>query len=432
MRTEKTEVLIVGAGPVGLFTALQLAAHGIECVIIDREQRTAAHSYACVLHQSTLALLEKFDLIDEALENGCRIDTVSFYENIHCRAEVRLSEIRAAFPFTLVVPQHWIEDTLEHALAKAGVHVRWQHRFDSAAQTPETVEATIEKLGGSGFGYGVPHWESLVEKRFAIEARYLIGADGPNSMARRVANIDFQLFGPTEFFIIYEFETDEQTNEARVVMRPNSTDVLWPLPGERARWTFQLAPAANWGEFPEKERERVFVNEGKVEEKVCYYARQIAHDRAPWFTSGIKEVVWRSPVQFEPRIVKQLGYERCWLVGDAAHQTLPFAMQSMNAGLQESKQLTDALQKILREDSPASLLQDYSDKTHGDWTRLLSHDAVHLRRSTNSWVRQHRSRIISCLPALGHDLEIAADQLKISVGRRATSARPATQNVPVL
>src|SRR5207302_279485 len=76
MRTERTDVLVVGAGPVGLFSALQLASNGIDVTVIDRESGTAARSYACVLHQSTLGLLDQHGLIDEALEVGRRIDTI--------------------------------------------------------------------------------------------------------------------------------------------------------------------------------------------------------------------------------------------------------------------------------------------------------------------------------------------------------------------
>ena len=59
MRELRTEVLVVGAGPVGLCTALLLAEAGIETVIIDRETRTAARSYACALHPGSLELLDR-------------------------------------------------------------------------------------------------------------------------------------------------------------------------------------------------------------------------------------------------------------------------------------------------------------------------------------------------------------------------------------
>jgi len=80
MRTERTDVLVVGAGPVGLFSALQLASQDIDVIVIDRESGPAARSYACVLHQSTLGLLDQHGLIDEAIEVGQRIDTVGFYD----------------------------------------------------------------------------------------------------------------------------------------------------------------------------------------------------------------------------------------------------------------------------------------------------------------------------------------------------------------
>ena len=59
MREERTEVLVVGAGPVGLLTAILLAEAGIEVRIIDREARTTVRSYACALHPRTLRLLQR-------------------------------------------------------------------------------------------------------------------------------------------------------------------------------------------------------------------------------------------------------------------------------------------------------------------------------------------------------------------------------------
>ena len=64
----KTEVLIVGAGPVGMLTALLLTRHGIQVRIVDQESRTAAHSYACALHPASLRLLEQIDLAEEVVQ----------------------------------------------------------------------------------------------------------------------------------------------------------------------------------------------------------------------------------------------------------------------------------------------------------------------------------------------------------------------------
>ena len=70
MREERTEVLVVGAGPVGLLTAILLAEAGIEVRIIDREERTASRSYACALHPRTLRLLDGMGLAAPALAAG--------------------------------------------------------------------------------------------------------------------------------------------------------------------------------------------------------------------------------------------------------------------------------------------------------------------------------------------------------------------------
>src|SRR5271166_6098469 len=91
MREERTEVLVVGAGPVGLLTAILLAEAGIEVKIIDREERTTARSYACALHARTLNLLQQLGLAAPILEHGRRVQTVAFYDREARRAEVKLS-----------------------------------------------------------------------------------------------------------------------------------------------------------------------------------------------------------------------------------------------------------------------------------------------------------------------------------------------------
>lgn len=86
MRQEQTEVLVVGAGPVGLLSALLLAEAGIAVRIIDREQRTTTRSYACALHSRTLSLLARLRLAEPLLAQGRRVDSFAFYEGAQRRA----------------------------------------------------------------------------------------------------------------------------------------------------------------------------------------------------------------------------------------------------------------------------------------------------------------------------------------------------------
>src|SRR6266496_275154 len=105
LRTGKTEVLVVGAGPVGMVTALLLAENGIEVTVIDQESRTATHTHACGLHPRTLGLLGRIGLLEDVLSLGRRIERVGFFDRTGRRAEINLSELPAEYPFAVVLPQ---------------------------------------------------------------------------------------------------------------------------------------------------------------------------------------------------------------------------------------------------------------------------------------------------------------------------------------
>jgi len=79
-RERRTEVLVVGAGPVGMLTALLLSRDGVNVRIIDRDWRTASRTYACALHPRTLQLLSTVELTREVLAVGQQVSRVAFYE----------------------------------------------------------------------------------------------------------------------------------------------------------------------------------------------------------------------------------------------------------------------------------------------------------------------------------------------------------------
>ena len=148
-----SEVLVVGAGPVGMFTALRLAENGIGVQLIDQESCTAGHSYACALHPRTLQLLDEVGIAQDAIKLGHLIETVAFYEGAYRRAEIKLSLLPVQFPFVLVLPQNAIEDLLEQKLKqKAGVEVRWNHRLADLEMKNGVATATIDELAMEGKG----------------------------------------------------------------------------------------------------------------------------------------------------------------------------------------------------------------------------------------------------------------------------------------
>jgi len=417
MRHEETEVLVVGAGPVGLLTAILAAEAGLKVRIIDQETRTAARSYACALQPQSLKLLDEMGLAAPVVEQGLKIGTMAFYDRDSRRAEVRLSEPGGTFPFLLTLPQASFEGILEQRLRAAGIRVEWNHRFADCREEGEQVAVTVEELGGTATGYIVPHWETVVKSQVAVRARFLVGADGFGSRVRQRLGIEHNSAAGPAFFAIYEFETDEPgETEVKVALDDATSNVLWPLPGNRYRWTFQLVKGEGLGAFPEKERRSVRFAQPTVDEEIRQYVAQAAKQRAPWFTARVRGITWCTDVVFEPRMATQFGRGHCWLAGDAAHQTGPVGVQSMNVGLREASALVRRLRLILRERASHEALESYDRERQQEWQRLLGlGSGARARDDTDPWVSQRRAKILPCLPGSEADLTGLAGQLRLDV-----------------
>jgi 3-(3-hydroxy-phenyl)propionate hydroxylase len=275
----------------------------------------------------------------------------------------------------------------------------------------------VEELGGTATGYIVPHWEGVVRKESHVRAQFLVGADGHNSLVRQRLGAEYSRLGAPEFFAAYEFESDTPIEEeARVVLDDLTTNVLWPLPGNKNRWTFQVNRSELAAEFPEKERRSVRLEQKAVDERIRQYVQQVVRERAPWFSAGVREVTWCTEVFFEARLVKRFGDHRCWLAGDAAHQTGPVGAQSMNVGMLEAESLATRLRRILRDGAPPSSLEDYDQECQAEWRRLFGL-AGGLKAGSGAapWVATRQSRLLGCLPASGAELAPLARQLGLEL-----------------
>jgi 2-polyprenyl-6-methoxyphenol hydroxylase-like FAD-dependent oxidoreductase len=412
---DQTEVLVTGAGPVGMLTALLLAQNGIKTRIIDQESRTAGHSYSCALHPQSLQLLHRVGLAADAIELGRRIDSVGFYEGNERRAEVKFSGLPVEFPFALVLEQSALENLLEQKLRQAEVRIKWDHRLSGFEMGEAEVAANIDKLGMTGKGYGVPDFEAGVKETLQVRAAFLIGADGSNSLVRTRLGIRFERVGVPQHFAVYEVETGGGcAHESRVVLDGDTASVLWPLSDTRCRWSFQVDPTEEADDFPEKERDRMFVVERAGEQDGLHRMRRLLHDLAPWFQNQIQEIVWTADVQFHPRLARQFGRNLCWLAGDAAHQTGPVGMQSMNLGFREAADLVDVLTQILRKDASRELLKTYDRAHWHEWWQLLGFKSGSPSADgASEWVRRRASKIVGSIPASGTELTSLLKQLGI-------------------
>jgi NADPH-dependent dioxygenase len=415
---KKPQVLIVGAGPVGLFLALVLTKRGISVHIVDSEWRTGAHSYALALHPRSLQLLDRLGLVSEALEDAYRVRTVGLYDGNNRQAELRLAKLEDDFSFVAVIRQDRLERLLEDALRREGVKVMWNHRVSHLAQTRDAVQVTIDRLDKEYLGYPVAHSEWVVAKSREVDVPFVLGADGHNSLVRRALDIEFREMGETEYFAVFEFETDfDLYNEMRIVLADETTNVLWPLNNGRCRWTFQLtdffAPASS------REKDRFELQHAHLSVLGEENLRQYIVERAPWFDGQIGEIQWEMVVRFERRLASSFGSDGVWLAGDAAHLTGPVGVQSMNVGLREAWELGNAVADILVGAEDREQLSVYERERLAEW-RFLHGTEGGLRplMRTTSWLTGKLGRLLPCIPAAGYDLVQLAEQ--IGVGLRET------------
>jgi len=427
---DQTEVLVVGAGPVGLLTTLLLTQHGVRTRIIDAESRTTAQSYACALHPSSLGLLECVGLLDEVIELGRKVEKLSLYEGKIARAHLRLSDLPGRYPFAVVLEQGVLEDLLEQQLRRTGAKVEWNHRLFGIKTGENGVDADIEKTGSSG--------QKLGMQRIMIHADFVVGADGHNSTLRGLLNIRSARVGTPQLFGVYEIETTEPVDSViKVVLSKSANAILWPLAKNRCRWTLQLATFSVASEFPRKERNRLISDRTRMELKGIRELHDFLERCAPWFpVQSIGETNWVAVVQFQRQLLLRFGQGRCWLAGDSAHQTSPLGMQSMNLGLLEGADLANKLKSILRDNVRLEVLQAYN-RLHGDqWRHLIglrvipglpdsllswasqrfstiltTQENVRMRRPFPCWARPHSRTIISSVPASGDDLNHLLQQL---------------------
>ncbi|UCE60779.1 MAG: FAD-dependent monooxygenase [Phycisphaerales bacterium] len=415
-RKHETEVLVVGAGPVGLFTALCLAYRGVRVQIIDEEFRTSAHSYALVLHPRSLELLEDLGIATDILRQGYRVETAAFYRGQERAGEMRFAECGGKFPYALAVPQSLLESLLEDQLRLMGIKVQWNHRATALSMADTHVAATIDKLTRGSCGYAVATTEWVAEKTMHSEAAFVVGADGHRSIVRKSLGIEYEAASDSESFAVFEFQADADLEyEVRIVFDGNTSNVLWPLPFGRFRWSFQLEHPGSKVEPRSKRRLTVPIGRQVFPHLTRDDLTAFIQARAPWFDWDVQQLDWAMEVRFDRRLARQFGRNRCWLAGDSAHLTGPIGGQSLNMGLREACDLAVTLSAILRDGAPLDSLDGYSERYSGEWRKLLGlGGGLTPSDQAQTWAKDCRTRILPCIPATGDDLANLAMQIGLT------------------
>lgn len=403
------EVLVVGAGPVGLLTALALRERGKRVAVVDREWRTGTRSYACALHAEELGLLEDLGLLPKVLEGARRVRKVGVHDRDRRRADMRIADLAEDHSFLAVQRQEDLERVLVEALHARGVDIGWNRQVGRIETFADHVGVSIEELSQDTLGYAVQHSEWVVTRTRRMEVPFVIGADGYFSAVRRGLDIAFPEVASATHFAVWEFKTDADLgDEMRLCLNDDTTELCWPLPGGFCRWSFQQKDLGVSMDSRDKDREIGSIDTVAQPLLTEAMLRELLRERAPWFLGSVESIRWRMMVRFEARLAASFGRGRTWIVGDAAHLTGPAGIQSMNVGMREGILLAD----LIAQGAEPSACAEFDAARRAEWRALLGVDrALSKRASTDPWIAARIERLLPCIPASGQDLARLCDQL---------------------
>jgi 2-polyprenyl-6-methoxyphenol hydroxylase-like FAD-dependent oxidoreductase len=405
---KKPDVLVVGAGPVGMCAALALAQRGARLVVVDDGWRPASRSYAVALHPTSLDLLDDLGVLGDVLPHGTVVDGVLLTDRGEARGRLAFDGLPARHSFALALPQARLEEALEKALARHGVEVSWSHRLARLELADDRPTAVVERFvkESSGYGYATTVW--VRDRAWQVQPRFVIGADGHRSQVRASLGLDMEPLGHPQRFAAVEIslpQTQPAASELRLELGGQLTDAVWPLPAGRCRATLELPlPATPDGErFKQRARWAPAAGDGEG-------AEALVAERLPWLPPG-SAVGWSAVTSFERRLARGWGRGSAWVAGDAAHLAPPTGVQSLNLGIREAAALARRIGGAVVSGSDPDL-PAYESIFRAEARWLLDPPPA---TTADAWLRPRVARLLASLPATGEVLGTLLRRLGIDL-----------------
>ncbi len=308
--TMETDVVVVGAGPVGLAVAAGLRLHGHSVVVVDKQAEGSNTSRASVIHARTLEMLERIGVTKSLVELGLELQDFAIRDGDRRLVPVSFRDLPTDYPFTLMIPQWQTEQILLERLEELGGTVLRPYAATGVSQTADGAEVTLD----SGD---------------LIKAQYVVAADGMNSTIRDLAGL--KMPGST-------LELSFSLVDVRVE----------GLPAEEVSLSFATAGLLVIAPLPDGSFRLVASVDEAPEHPDAAFAQHLLATRGPKKNSPkVTDVIWGSRFRIHERVADTYRAGRVVLAGDAAHTHSPAGGQGMNLGLRDAITLADALSTAL-------------------------------------------------------------------------------------
>ena len=342
-------VAIVGAGPIGLAMAIDLALHGICAVVLDDNDVVSVGSRAICWAKRTLEIFDRLGVGERMLEKGVTWQVGRlFHGDEEVYAFDLLPEKGHKYPAFINLQQYYVEQYLVERARDFPdlIDLRFRNRVVGHQDCGDHVELSVETPDGS----------------YSLETEYYLACDGAGSPSRIRMNLPFEGQTFEEHFLIADVEMDESPFESDVSERwfwfeptfhEGQSALLHKQPDNIYRIDLQLGRETD----PKEEA---------TEEKVFPRIKAIVGDK-PF------KLDWMSVYKFRCAKLDRFVHGRVIFVGDSAHVVSPFGARGGNGGIQDVDNLGWKLAAVLNGEAPDALIDRYDEeRSHGASENILN------------------------------------------------------------
>ncbi|MEV7579616.1 FAD-dependent monooxygenase [Streptomyces erythrochromogenes] len=324
-----TDVLVVGAGPIGLTAANELRRRGVSCRIVDRLPARLPYAKAVGIQPRTLEIWDRMGIVRAVLDAAVPLRGQLTYVNGAERPRVDLV-LPPEVPYRFAaLPQYETERILDEHLARWGTAVERGTELVSFSQDADGVTSRLRTPAGA---------------EEELRTRYLVGCDGAHSIVRKGLGLAFEGGAFPEEYMLADVEADWDlpygySVRAMHLDAAGAVDdvlVCIPLPGRgRYRMSMMVPPELSTAEQAAAASDGVVhgLQGGRVPQLADI---QTVLDRLAPTPTTASNIRWSSVFRISHRIVDRYGHGRVFIAGDAAHIHPPTGAQGMNTGIQDA------------------------------------------------------------------------------------------------